>query len=886
MSRVKSENSGENFKEEKDNTATKNAMVSLAASDRPPDDVKAFFGHPLTAATTAINGADEHASAAALLHEYINLPAIDKSGMKIMDKLADARPEQRREALEGMLNAGAEYVHMLLQNDMDKYLNLETHSQSRELNHRQVKDSNDSVLVQIPQEVLKKIKSELEAKSSCSHASPAAELHNDGKQGMINSQVAKLEATFEKNSFEPKDLTLRDGQQPASDKGSPQPACPQPGQVHTSSPAAQDVAPDAKGNDISKKVVLALNEKLKQRMNQNGLTTSPIADAEPHSPVREYAEDKSSMNGKVHTFPVKQEGFLDQLNGELPPPPYEADTRVVSVPLTSGMQTAMSPSGIVQSPQGQYFQVLQPLQSIEPLPSINNVYYNQNYVYPSSPTVVGNMDLENKQGVSMVERYVQQQYTFQNQNLQQYVNSNGSENYGMKSPDSGYQEPCLSPSNGNMCTKDSTGQFNTGVNKEKIGSKRRKSVTSFSRQISNQEKTGPGVNIPKLEVETTGYRYFLESPTSGTQRIEEDRMTYLNKGQYYGLTLEFDKKFRLPKSSCVKSIILLAFREEKSKEEESKAWDFWHSRQHSYKQRILDIDTKNSQGVLPNSIDELASNAVVVRWNPRESAVKVNIAVHCLSTDFSNQKGVKGIPLHIQIDTYEQPKDVRPVHRAFCQIKVFCDKGAERKTRDEERRKNSKAKETCLSPNGSSRAEVYHTSCERSQFYPMVDLISNPVFFNHLKLEQGDYANKISSFICAAPDDESSSLTSVVDGLAQTDDIFAAQPAKRQRTDSFSNCSEHSKTLLYVREKHEAAFTALLLRLPTMHGLLNAIEEKYMIPVNNVKHLYKKSKKGILVKMDDNIVRHYSHESTFILEMNHLPDSGMMEIILVEIDPQ
>ena len=33
------------------------------------------------------------------------------------------------------------------------------------------------------------------------------------------------------------------------------------------------------------------------------------------------------------------------------------------------------------------------------------------------------------------------------------------------------------------------------------------------------------------EVETTGYRYFLESPTSGTQRIEEDRMTYLNKGK-------------------------------------------------------------------------------------------------------------------------------------------------------------------------------------------------------------------------------------------------------------------------------------------------------------------------------------------------------------------
>ena len=38
------------------------------------------------------------------------------------------------------------------------------------------------------------------------------------------------------------------------------------------------------------------------------------------------------------------------------------------------------------------------------------------------------------------------------------------------------------------------------------------------------------------------------------------------------------------------------FREGKSSEEELKAWNFWHSRQHSVKQRILDADTKNSIG--------------------------------------------------------------------------------------------------------------------------------------------------------------------------------------------------------------------------------------------------------------------------------------------------
>ena len=34
----------------------------------------------------------------------------------------------------------------------------------------------------------------------------------------------------------------------------------------------------------------------------------------------------------------------------------------------------------------------------------------------------------------------------------------------------------------------------------------------------------------------------------------------------------------------------------------------------------------------------------------------------------------QGLPLHVQIDTFENMKDTLPVSRAYCQIKVFCDK--------------------------------------------------------------------------------------------------------------------------------------------------------------------------------------------------------------------
>lgn len=57
------------------------------------------------------------------------------------------------------------------------------------------------------------------------------------------------------------------------------------------------------------------------------------------------------------------------------------------------------------------------------------------------------------------------------------------------------------------------------------------------------------------------------------------------------------------------------------------------------------------------------------------SCLQVFIGVNCLSTDFSSQKGVKGVPLNLQIDTYDYGNGTSQlVHRAVCQIKIFCDK--------------------------------------------------------------------------------------------------------------------------------------------------------------------------------------------------------------------
>nr|CAD7256336.1 unnamed protein product [Timema shepardi] len=42
--------------------------------------------------------------------------------------------------------------------------------------------------------------------------------------------------------------------------------------------------------------------------------------------------------------------------------------------------------------------------------------------------------------------------------------------------------------------------------------------------------------------------------------------------------------------------------------------------------------------------------------------------------DFKGTLDFLGLPLHVQIDTYEDPRDGPVFHRGYCQIKVFCDK--------------------------------------------------------------------------------------------------------------------------------------------------------------------------------------------------------------------
>ncbi|RVE44712.1 hypothetical protein evm_010616 [Chilo suppressalis] len=414
-----------------------------------------------------------------------------------------------------------------------------------------------------------------------------------------------------------------------------------------------------------------------------------------------------------------------------------------------------------------------------------------------------------------------------------------------------------------------------------------------------------------------GFKYHLETASSSSQRREDDRITYINKGQFYGITLEYVHDPDKPlKNQTVKSVVMLMFREEKSPEDEIKAWQFWHGRQHSVKQRILDADTKNSIG-LAGCIEEVAHNAIAVYWNPLESAAKINIAVQCLSTDFSSQKGVKGLPLHIQIDTFEDPRDTQVYHRGYCQIKVFCDKGAERKTRDEERRA---AKRKMSATNRKKLDEIYHPVTERSEFYSMADLSKPPVLFSPAedidKLAgmdiQGFYGHDeaalaeahlkgASPFLLHAAKPQAPALKFhnhfPPDAPAYRPDVGGLSPysdrkdslelegvlGKRART-STPPLSE--RVMLYVRQDTDEVYTPLHVAPPTTQGLLHAIENKYKISSSAINNLYRKNKKGITAKIDDEMLAYYCNEDLFLLEVRPASvneDEPLYDITFVEL---
>ncbi|XP_041827061.1 grainyhead-like protein 3 homolog [Melanotaenia boesemani] len=363
------------------------------------------------------------------------------------------------------------------------------------------------------------------------------------------------------------------------------------------------------------------------------------------------------------------------------------------------------------------------------------------------------------------------------------------------------------------------------------------------------------------------FQFTIGAPAASSHKSSELPMVYMNKGQFYPITLQGVDSSACLTATKVKTMVMAVFENDKSPEMQLRFWNHWHARQPTVKQRVIDIaDFKEVYSGISN-IEEVAFNALSFVWNPNEEA-KVFIGINSLSTDFSSQKGVKGLPINLQIDTYDVSTGTNQlIHRAACQIKIFCDKGAERKMRDEDR-KRSKRRGKSINDANINRALVNSSNSNESTIFKTLDdHITQPVLF--------------------IPETHLSSLQRMVTPMDETErNCFKRLYPDRDQSSSPLNKQarreDPQKVLLYVRTGSEEVFNALMLSSPTLSGLRQAISEKYGLQKDTIGKIYKKCKRGIFVNMDNNIIEHYTNQSAYLIEISDTV-SGQFQITLIEV---
>uniref|UniRef100_A0A336L8S3 CSON006426 protein n=1 Tax=Culicoides sonorensis TaxID=179676 RepID=A0A336L8S3_CULSO len=200
--------------------------------------------------------------------------------------------------------------------------------------------------------------------------------------------------------------------------------------------------------------------------------------------------------------------------------------------------------------------------------------------------------------------------------------------------------------------------------------------------------------------------------------------------------------------------------------------------------------------------------------------------------------------------------------------------------------------------------ELYHPVIDRSEFYAMSDLQKPPVLFSpaedieKLGMDlQNFYGHdpdslgadvKTSPFLLhAGPKAATPTLKfhnhfppDITDKKEHNMDAISdfGVPMKRPRmTPPLSE-----RVMLYVRQDNEDVYTPLHVVPPTQMGLLNAIENKFKISTSSINNIYRKNKKGITAKIDDEMIAYYCNEDLFLLEVRQAEDD-LYDITLTEL---
>ncbi|ESO05116.1 hypothetical protein HELRODRAFT_191598 [Helobdella robusta] len=207
-------------------------------------------------------------------------------------------------------------------------------------------------------------------------------------------------------------------------------------------------------------------------------------------------------------------------------------------------------------------------------------------------------------------------------------------------------------------------------------------AAEWAHLISSMKLEGDDVSRDVLN--NSRFQYILNACTSPAMRICEETLTYLNQGQPYEIRLKCLKDrqdfiFRTQSNNndnnnnhnfnnnnhnfnnnnngedggnnTFMSTVRVVFHERRMQFMEKEQLEEWKIARPG--ERIVDIDTPLSRGIIDTKVDSGHINSVSFFWRTSDSSdtASVFIKVNCISSEFTAKKhgGEKGIPFRIQV---------------------------------------------------------------------------------------------------------------------------------------------------------------------------------------------------------------------------------------------
>uniref|UniRef100_A0A7M4E2Z9 Transcription factor CP2-like protein 1 n=1 Tax=Crocodylus porosus TaxID=8502 RepID=A0A7M4E2Z9_CROPO len=437
------------------------------------------------------------------------------------------------------------------------------------------------------------------------------------------------------------------------------------------------------------------------------------------------------------------------------------------------------------------------------------------------------------------------------------------------------------------------------------------------------------------ELHCPAFQYVLCAATSPAIKQHEETLTYLNQGQSYEIRLLCNPKLG-DFSECrklLKSVVRVVFHDRRLQYTEHQQLEGW--RWNRPGDRILDIDIPLSVGMLEPHIHPTLLNTVEFLWDPTKRT-SVFVQVHCISTEFTLRKngGEKGVPFRIQVDTFkanDKGEHMEHLHSASCLVKVFKPKGADRKQKTDrekiekqglqEREKYQPSYEstvlTEVGPSHSihlaltlflsySQCAPWPEASSSPHSPPATPSLPSPHTFklltpespcaSILETQQWLHRNRFSGYCRMLANFTGADLLK----LSRTDliQICGAADGIRLSNTLKARCVRPRLTLYISREPQllrgvsleTAVYQEVYLEELTAMELTNKLAELLSLPANQILQVSKQGPTGILILINDLMIRNLPDESCFIAavtkgKMTSQPCPFLWEIKVAEETP-